>query len=167
MPRWNEEAATLESFEQRVKLFVSSTKKEEEFLGFAAPSRINVKLDVENTRITRYHEVTNLAIEATLKAPHGGRDTPRTRLFWSIAMVLDRLSDEDWELNKERIGWELAESPVLLLPALLSAEDVFGEKKMMFARISGDNVAFSLKRQCTACPCRLVVSCEGRTCIQC
>ena len=29
IPRWNEEAATLEAFEQRVKLFVSSTKKEE------------------------------------------------------------------------------------------------------------------------------------------
>ena len=28
IPRWNEEAATLESLNQRVKLFVSSTKKE-------------------------------------------------------------------------------------------------------------------------------------------
>ena len=32
IPRWNEEAATLESFDQRVKLFVSSTKKEERYL---------------------------------------------------------------------------------------------------------------------------------------
>ena len=31
-PRWNEEAATLESFDQRVKLFVSSTNKEERYL---------------------------------------------------------------------------------------------------------------------------------------
>ena len=30
--RWNEEAATLEAFEQRVKLFVSSMKKEERYL---------------------------------------------------------------------------------------------------------------------------------------
>ena len=29
IPRWNEEAAALESFDQRVKLFVSSTKEEE------------------------------------------------------------------------------------------------------------------------------------------
>ena len=28
IPRWNEEAATLETFEQQVKLFVSSSKKE-------------------------------------------------------------------------------------------------------------------------------------------
>ena len=32
IPRWNEEAATLESFDQRVKLFVSSTKEEKRYL---------------------------------------------------------------------------------------------------------------------------------------
>ena len=32
IPRWNQEAAALESFGQRVKLFVSSTKKEERYL---------------------------------------------------------------------------------------------------------------------------------------
>ena len=32
IPRWNEEAATLESFDQRVKLFLSSTKKGERYL---------------------------------------------------------------------------------------------------------------------------------------
>ena len=32
IPRWNEEAATLESFDQRVKLFVSSAKKEKKYL---------------------------------------------------------------------------------------------------------------------------------------
>ena len=32
IPRWNEEAAPLESFDQRVKLFVSPTKKEERYL---------------------------------------------------------------------------------------------------------------------------------------
>ena len=31
IPRWNEEAATLESFDQRVKLFVSSTKEEKRY----------------------------------------------------------------------------------------------------------------------------------------
>ena len=32
IPRWNEEPATLEPFEQRVKLFVSSTKEKERYL---------------------------------------------------------------------------------------------------------------------------------------
>ena len=32
IPSWSEEAASLESFEQRVKLFMSSTKEEEGYL---------------------------------------------------------------------------------------------------------------------------------------
>ena len=39
------------------------------FLWFPAPSGLNVKLDVENTKIVKYHAVTNLAIEAAIKAP--------------------------------------------------------------------------------------------------
>ena len=35
------------------------------FLWFTAPSRLNVKLDVEKFRITMYNEVTKLAIDAT------------------------------------------------------------------------------------------------------
>ena len=75
------------------------------FLWFTAPSRLNVKLDVEETRIAKCHEATNLAIEAAFNPPYGGRDTPRKRLLWLIAVVLDRLSDADWDLDKEMIGW--------------------------------------------------------------
>ena len=50
--------------------------------------------------------------------------TPRTRLVGSIAMVLDRLSEEEWNLDKEMIGWELGESLVLLLP-VLSVEEIW------------------------------------------
>ena len=39
IPRWNEQAATLESFDRRVKLFVSSTKKEERYL--CGPRRLS------------------------------------------------------------------------------------------------------------------------------
>ena len=41
------------------------------FLWFIPPSSLNVKLDVENIRISKYHEVTNLVIEAAIKAPYG------------------------------------------------------------------------------------------------
>ena len=50
--------------------------------------------------------------------------TPRTHLVGSIAMVLDRLSEEDWNWDKEMIGWELGESLVLLLP-VLSVEEIW------------------------------------------
>ena len=86
-------------------------------------SRLNVKLDVEKTRITKYHEVTNLATEAAVNVPYGGRVTPRTRLLESIPKILDRLSKEDWDLDKEMVGWGLEDSLVLLSP-VLSVEEV-------------------------------------------
>ena len=87
--------------------------------------KLNVILDVENTRIATYHEVTNLAVEAATEAPYGGRDTPRARLLWS-----NFWSPKD--LDKKMIGCGLGESLVLLPPVPLSAEDAwnndFGEK---------------------------------------
>ena len=46
IPRWNEETATLESFDQRVKLFESSTKKEKRYLcGPRVPSAFDPEGD--------------------------------------------------------------------------------------------------------------------------
>ena len=44
--------------------------------------------------------------------------TSRTRLVESITMIQDRLSEEDKDLAKELIGWELGDSSVLLPPVL-------------------------------------------------
>ena len=95
-------------------------------------SLVFCSLDGQDARIIRYNEVTNLAIEAAGNALHGRHVTPRTRLLESIA-TLDRLSEEDWDLDKEVIGWELGESPVLL-PLVLSVEEIWNNdlaEKMM------------------------------------
>ena len=77
-----------------------------------------------------------------LQAPYGGRDTPRTRSLWSIAQVFDRLSDDDWDLDKETIGWGLGET-LVLLPLVLCMLKTFGTT--ISARISlKTNVALSL-----------------------
>ena len=49
--------------------------------------------------------------------------TPRTRLLESMAMILDRLSEEDWDVDKEMIGWELGDS-LVLLPLVLFVEEI-------------------------------------------
>ena len=49
--------------------------------------------------------------------------TPRTRLLESISLILDRLSEEDWDLDKKMTGWELGDS-LVLLPPVLSAEEI-------------------------------------------
>ena len=51
IPRLNEEAATLESFDQRVKLFVSSTKEEERYL---CGPRLLATFDPEETHVDTF-----------------------------------------------------------------------------------------------------------------
>ena len=62
IPRWNEEAATLESFDQRVKLFVSSTKKEDRYL---CGSRLLSTFDPEGDTFRHVREnLTDVQLEA-------------------------------------------------------------------------------------------------------
>ena len=103
------------------------------FLWFTAPSRLNVKLDCHDARVIKYHEVTNLAIEAAINVSYGRQVTPRTRLLESIAIILDRLSEEDWELDKEMIGWELGDS-LVHLPPVLSVGDIWNNDPQTIAQ---------------------------------
>ena len=92
----------------------------------------SVRLDAENTRTAKYHEVTILAMEAAINAPT--EDVTRdARVFcgqllksWIVCLI------SNWDFDKEMIGWGLGESHVLLPLVLLSVEDVwnndFGEK---------------------------------------
>ena len=122
------------------------------FLCFTAPSRLNVKLDDENTRIAKYHDVTNLAIEAAIKALNGGRDTPRTRLLWSIAKVRDLMSDEGLGFghgdDRMRTGRITCASPLVLLCAedVSVRNDVYWNLRRQYRVLT--------QSQCTACPCR-------------
>ena len=50
--------------------------------------------------------------------------TPRLRFLNPIALVLDRLSEEDWDLDKEMTGWELGDS-LVLLPSVLLVEEIW------------------------------------------
>ena len=82
IPRWNEEAATLESFDQRVKLFVSSTKKKERYL---CGPRLLATLDPEGDKF-RY--VRDNLTDVQLGAADGSGalmivKTIRLSLCWS------------------------------------------------------------------------------------
>ena len=61
-PRWNEDAATLESSDQRMKLFVSSTKKDERYL--CGPRRLST-FDAEGDTLRYVRDnLTNDQLEA-------------------------------------------------------------------------------------------------------
>ena len=43
-----------------------------------------------------------------------------------MAVILDRLFEEDWDVDKEMTGWELGDSPVLL-PPVLFVEEIYAQ----------------------------------------
>ena len=61
IPRWNEEAVTLEPLNQRVKLFVSSTKEEERYL---CGPRLLSTFDPEDTFRSVRDSQTDVQLEA-------------------------------------------------------------------------------------------------------
>ena len=50
--------------------------------------------------------------------------TRHARVFWSRLLQSWIVSEEDWDLDKEMIGWELGES-LVLLPLVLSVEEIW------------------------------------------
>ena len=52
-------------------------------------------------KCAKYHEVTHLAIAATFAASFGGFNTPHACMLRSVAAILDRAPDEDWNVGRE------------------------------------------------------------------
>ena len=91
IPRWNEEAATLESFDQRVKLFVSSTKKEERYL--CAP-RLLATFDPEGDT---FRNVRDKLTDVQLEAAEGS----------SALMIVKNNTSLCWSrVNSGRCSWD-------------------------------------------------------------
>ena len=79
-------------------------------LWFSAPSRPNQRFDGNGT-----------------KMPCGGFDTPRACMLRSVAAVLDRAPDKDWDVGGEMIACGRADGLVLLLDDGVCGTDVSDE----------------------------------------
>ena len=79
-------------------------------LWFSSPSRLNERFADNGTIFAMYRDVKDLAIVATFIAPFGGLNTPRTCMLRSVAAVLARAQDKDWDVGKEMVGWGLGGS---------------------------------------------------------
>ena len=75
-------------------------------VAFATKSKIRRQW---HTECAKYHKVTNLTLAATLWIQH-----PRACILRSVAAVLDRAPDKDWDVGREMVGWGLGGGPVLL-----------------------------------------------------
>ena len=81
--------------------------------GFSSPTRLNQNFADNGTKVAKYHEGVNMAIEATFSLSLGGSHTPRTCLLRSVGAVLYRSPDKDWNVGREMKGWGLGERPTL------------------------------------------------------
>ena len=69
-------------------------------LWFSSPARLSQRYSDNGTKVPKYHEVMNMAIEATFTLSFGGSHTPRTRLLRSVGAVVYRSPDKDWDVEK-------------------------------------------------------------------
>ena len=93
-------------------------------LWFSSPSRLNRKFANDGTKIARYHEAFDMAIEITFTAPFEGLHTPRTCLLRTVGVVLYRSPDKDWNDEEEMKGWGLGELLCVLPYDKVSDDDL-------------------------------------------
>ena len=74
-------------------------------LWFSAPRQLNQTLEGGEIRSAKYHEVLNMAIAEAISLPIGGSHTPQTCMLTTVAAVLHRTPNRNWDVNKEMKGW--------------------------------------------------------------
>ena len=82
-------------------------------LWFSAPSSLDRKFANNGTKIAKFQETVNMAIEITFNVPFDGVYTPRTCLLRAVSVLLSNAPDRDWDLDEELRVWGLGEYPLL------------------------------------------------------
>ena len=67
----------------------------------------------DGTKIAKYRETVNIAIEITFNVPFDGLHTLRTCLLRAVSVLLGNSPDKDWNHEEELNGWGLGECPLL------------------------------------------------------
>ena len=94
------------------------------FLWFSSPSRLDRKFANDGTKIAKYREAVDMAIEITLIEPLEGLHTPQTCLLRTVGVVPCNSPDKDWNDEEEMKGCCLGECPLLLPYDCVSDDDL-------------------------------------------
>ena len=70
-------------------------------------SRLNQQIENDGTKVAKYRETVNMAIEFTFKELFDGVHTPRTCLLRAVCVLLCNAPDKDWNHEEELKGWGL------------------------------------------------------------
>ena len=80
---------------------------------FSAPSSLDRKFANNDTKVAKFREIVNMAIEITFNVPFDGVHTPRTCSPREVSVLLSCAPDMDWDLDEELREWGLGEDPLL------------------------------------------------------
>ena len=93
-------------------------------LWFSPPTILNRRFLDSGTKVEKFNDVKDVAIEATFTLSFGWSHTPRMCLLRSVSAVLYRTPEKDWDVHREVKGWGLREWLVLLTYDDVSENDL-------------------------------------------
>ena len=95
--------------------------------GFRLHHDQNKDFPDNETKVAKYNEVIDMAIEASTTLSFGGSHTKRMCLLRSASAVLYRSPEKDWDVTRVMKGWGLGEWLVLLPYDDVSEDDLSDE----------------------------------------
>ena len=84
-------------------------------LWFSAPTNLNRKFTNSGTKVAKFRETVNSAIELTCSVAFDGTHTPRKCFFRAVTVLLSYAPDKDWDLKEEMQGWRVGEDRIARL----------------------------------------------------
>ena len=77
-------------------------------LWFSAPSSLSRKFANNCTKVAKYRETVNVAIEITFDVPFDGVHTPRMCLLHAVNVLLSNAPDRYWDLEEMAIAYAIS-----------------------------------------------------------
>ena len=73
---------------------------------FSAPTNLIRKFVNNGTKVAKFRDTINSAIELTCNIACDGAHTPRACFLRAVSILLCHAQDKDWNIEEEMQGWE-------------------------------------------------------------
>ena len=91
---------------------------------FSAPTSLNHKFVNNGTKVAKFRDTVNSAIELKCNIAFDGAHTPRACFLRAVTIFLCYAPDRDWNLDEEMQGWAVGEDRLARLPLFVEVWDV-------------------------------------------
>ena len=86
-------------------------------LWFSAPTNLNRKFVNNGTKVAKFRDTVNSAIEVTCNIAFGGAHTPRACFLRAVTFFFCYAPEREWKLEEETQGWGVGEDRLARLSA--------------------------------------------------